>query len=135
MQKINTSDHGFTLVELLVTVVVLGIAIIGIAELFYSMQVAQVQSQHLDLATRAARAEIEDLRNNGYNNLVASGNINFTAKLPSSLPPNRSGTVAVSQPVIGLVQVDVTVSYTDYDKPQTVKLTSDIGVIGIGHGQ
>jgi prepilin-type N-terminal cleavage/methylation domain-containing protein len=133
--RISQNKDGFTLVELLITIVVLGIAIAGLAGLYYAMQVAVVQSQHLDLATRAARSEIEALRNNGYNNLVSGGNIDFTSSLPSSLPRDKSGTVAVSQPVAGLVQVDVTVSYTDYGKPQTIKLTSDIGVIGIGQGQ
>ena len=126
---------GFTIVELIVTIVILGIAVTGIADLYYTMEIAEVQSQHLDLATRAARSEIEDLRNNGYNALVSQGTINFTSTLPTSLPRNRQGTVVVSQPVSGLVQVDVTVTYTDYNQPKTVKLTSDIGVIGIGQGQ
>lgn len=129
------NQNGFTLVELIITIVILGIAVTGIGDLYYTMQIAEVQSQHLDLATRAARSEIEDLRNNGYNALVSQGSINFTNSLPASLPRDRQGTVAISQPVSGLVQVDVTVTYTDYNHPKTVKLTSDIGVIGIGQGQ
>ncbi len=134
-KTLKNEQQGFTLVEMLVTIVVLGIAVVGIASLYYSMQVVQAQSQHLDLAVRAARSEIENLRNNGYNNLVSGGNINFTSSLPNNLPKDRSGTVVVSQPVSGLVQVDVTISYTDHGKAQFVKLTSDIGVIGIGQGQ
>lgn len=128
-------ENGFTLVELLVTLVVLGIVIASFGDLFYTMQITEVQSQHLDMAVRAARTEIEDLRNTGYDSLAPGSTINFTASLPSALPPNKSGTVAVSQPFSGLIRVDVTISYTDYGKPQSVTLSSDIGIIGITQGQ
>lgn len=136
MLKYNYLDQdGFTLVELLLTIIVLGIAIVSIGGLYYALQISQVQTQHLDLATRAARTEIEDLRNNGYNTLVDGSTIDFTNSLPSSLPPSKTGTVGVSEPVDGLKRVDVTIKYTDYGKVQTVTLSSDIGVIGIGRGQ
>lgn len=140
LTEINTSKkpasaRGFTLIELLITILVLGIVIGGLSGLYYSMQVMQVQSQHLDIATRAARTEIERLRNDGYSSLTPGDTINFTAKLPDELPPSRKGTVAISQPTEGLRRIDVTITYQDYGKPQKVKLSSDIGVIGIGQGQ
>jgi len=125
---------GFTLVELLVAVIVLSIAITGIASLYYTMQIAQARAQNLDLATRAARTEIEILRNNSYNSLTPGSTIDFTASLPSSLPHDKKGTVDVTQPVDGLRHVDVTITYTDFGKTETVKLSSNIGVIGIGQG-
>jgi prepilin-type N-terminal cleavage/methylation domain-containing protein len=125
-------SRGFTLVELMVTITVLGLVISGIGGLYYIMQITEVRSQHLDLALRAARTQIESLRNNGYNALTPGSNINFTADLPTDLPPDRTGTVVVSQPLPELRRVDVTVTYTDYGKAQTVTLSSNIGVIGIG---
>lgn len=131
----DSDERGFTLIELLVTIVILGIAIGGIAGLYHVMQIAEAQSQHLDIATRATRTEIEDLRNNGYNALTPGSSINFTASLPTALPAGRAGIVTVSQPLPELRRVDVTVTYTDFNKPETVTLSSDIGVIGIGRGQ
>jgi prepilin-type N-terminal cleavage/methylation domain-containing protein len=128
-------SKGFTLVELMVTVVVLGLVITGIAGMYYIMQIMQVRSQHLDMATRAARTEIESLRNNGYNSLTPGTNINFTSSLPSELPKGKTGTVVISQPLPELRRLDVTVQYTDFGKQQTVTLSSNIGVIGIGQGQ
>jgi len=128
-------ESGFTLVELLVTIVVLGIVIASLASLYWTMQVTQVQTQHMDIANRAARTEIENLRNNGYNALTPGTNINFTSSLPSSLPKDRQGTVVVSQPVDDLRRVDVTITYTDFGKAQKVVLSSNIGIIGIGQGQ
>lgn len=119
----------------MVTIVVLGLVISGIGGLYYIMQVTEVRSQRLDLAMRAARTEIESLRNNGYNSLTPGTNIDFTSSLPSALPAGKTGTVVVSEPLPELRRVDVTVQYTDYGKPQTVTLSSNIGIIGIGQGQ
>ncbi len=117
------------------TILVLGIVISSLSGLYYVMQITEVQSQHYDLAVRAARTEIEDLRNNGYNSLNPGGTIDFTASLPASLPRDKVGTVAISQPLSELRRVDVTITYTDYKKSQTITLSSDIGIIGLGQGQ
>lgn len=131
----QSNASGFTLVELMVTVVVLGIVITSLGGLYYSMQVIEVQGQHLDIATRAADTEIEDLRNNGYDSLTTGSTINFTSSLPSELPHGATAKAVVSQPVSGLKRVDVTVAYTDYGKAENVTLSSEIGIIGIGQTQ
>jgi len=131
----DRSQGGFTLIELLVTIVVLGIVIGSLGGLYYIMQIAEVRSQHYDMAVRAARSEIEALRNNGYASLTPGSTIDFTSLLPSSIPANRHGTVAVSEPVTDLRRVDVTITYTDYGKAQSITLSSNIGIIGLGQGQ
>lgn len=123
--------NGFTLVELIITISVIGIASIGIASLFYTTQYTQQQSRYIDAATRAAQRQVEILRNNSYNNLQAGQTINFTADLPASLPNTKSGTVLISEPSEGLKRVDVTVSFTQNGRSQNVKLSSLIGVIGL----
>jgi prepilin-type N-terminal cleavage/methylation domain-containing protein len=128
------SEGGFSLVELLVTIIVLGVVITSLGGLYYLTQVTEVQSQHFDIAVRAARTEIEDLRNEGYNSLNPGTNINFTSSLSSVLPSGATGTVVISEPIPGLRRVDVTIAYTDYGKSQTITLSSSIGVIGIGQG-
>ena len=130
--KIN--QLGFTLIELLITIMVLSIVITSLGDLYYLTQIAAVQSQHYDVAVRAARSEIEDLRNSGYDALTPGQNINFTSSLPTGLPSSATGTAAVSEPVSGLRRIDVTITYKDYGKNQTIELSSDIGIIGIGQG-
>lgn len=131
MVKINQPE-GFTLIEMLITIVVLGIAITAISMLYFDMQNVQTASRNLDLATRAAQTEIEVLRNNSYNSLTPGQNIDFTSSLPAQLSGGKSGTVVVSQPADGLRRVDVTVDYTDNGTAKSVELSSTIGVIGIG---
>lgn len=124
------NNHGFTLVEMMVTIIVLGLAVAAIGSLYYNMQSLQVKSRHIDVATRAAQTQIEILRNNSYNSLTPGSTINFTSSLPDSLPHDAQGAVEVSEPVAGLRRIDVTVTYTA-GSPQEVKLSSMIGVIGI----
>jgi len=133
--KTKSNQGGFTLVELLITMIVLGIVITSLAGLYYVMQIQSIQNLRLDLAIRAARTEIEDLRTTGYSSLTPGQNIDFTSSLPSQLPPDKKGTVIVSEPDSGLRRVDVTVTYTSYGIPETVELSSDIGIIGITQGQ
>jgi hypothetical protein len=116
---------------MMITTMVLGLAVLFIATLFYQMQSIQTASQHLDSATRAAQTEIEVLRNNSYTSLVADSTIDFTNDLPSNLP-KASGIVKVKQDSSDLKRVDVTVSYYNGNDPQQVTLSSTIGVIGIG---
>ena len=132
---IYTHQAGFTLVELIVTIVVLGIVITSLGGLYYIMQRAAVRTQHLDLATRAARTEIEQLRNSGYSSLTPGTPIDFTSSLPANLPADRSGIVTVTQPADDLRRVDVQITYTDSGAPQKIILSSNIGIIGIRQGQ
>lgn len=131
MNIMKISSDGFTLVELLVTIVVIGLTIPGINNIFISIQDMQRQSANADSATRAAVREIELLRNDNYGALTPGQVINFTDQLPASLHGAKSGQVVVSQPATDLRRVDVTVTYTVNGAPRTVVLSSLIGVIGL----
>lgn len=126
------NSRGFTLVELLVTMVVTGIMVVGITQVYVLVEQTQQQSEHLESATRAGQEEIESLRNLRYGSLTAGSTINFTSQLPSNLPSPNSATVAISEPTTDIKRVDVTINYHESGKTKTVKLSSLIGVLGIG---
>lgn len=121
--------QGFTIVELVLTIVAFGFISVAVWELFSSVQDVQRRAGYIETATRAAQQEVESLRNNNYNLLTNGQNLAFT--VPASLPGPASGTAAVSEPVTGIKRVDVTVSYTDHGQSRQVSLSSLIGVIGI----
>lgn len=125
----NKND-GFTLVEILVTILLLGICVASLSSMFISIRNIQVQTSYYDTANRAAAREIESLRNDSYATLTAGQTINFTADLPSNLP-GRSGLATISAPSDGLRRVDATVTYISQGKTRTVTLSSLIGEIGI----
>lgn len=123
-------EGGFTLVEIIVTIMLLGIATASLSSIFISIRNIQVQTYYFDTANRAASRQIEALRNDSYAGLTAGQTINFTANLPATLP-NRSGTAVISSPTEGLRRVDATVSYSSQGKTRSVTVSSLIGEIGI----
>jgi prepilin-type N-terminal cleavage/methylation domain-containing protein len=125
------SQNGFTIVELLVTILIVGIVTAALSSLFISIQNVQKRTSYVDAAMRAAQREVEVLRNDNYGTLTAGQTIDFTDQLPAILPSSRSGTAVVSEPTADLKRVDVTVSYDEGGKQQKVMLSSLIGVIGI----
>jgi prepilin-type N-terminal cleavage/methylation domain-containing protein len=127
----KNSQAGFALVELLVTLILIGLTVGWLAGLFITVQNLQSQSQYTDMATRAAQREIETLRNDNYASLTPGQTIDFGSSLPSALPKGSTGTVQVSQPTADLRRVDVTVGYKVNGKQRNITLSSLIGVIGI----
>jgi prepilin-type N-terminal cleavage/methylation domain-containing protein len=121
---------GFTLVEIVITILLLGISVASLSSVFISIRNIQVQTGYYDTANRAAAREIESLRNDSYATLTAGQNIDFTADLPANLP-GGNGKATISAPSDGLRRVDATVTYTSQGKTRTVTLSSLIGEIGI----
>jgi type II secretory pathway pseudopilin PulG len=119
------------MVEVMVTIMFLGFVVIGVTQLFLSIQRVQEKTTWLQAASHAAQTQIESLRNNNYNSLTDGQVITFTNQLPANLPAPKSAQAVISEPQAGLKKVDVTISYSDHGSPHTVKLTSLIGVIGI----
>lgn len=126
------SEAGFTIVELIVTLVVLGMFLVSIGNLMTGISATQHDTDLLAIATHAGSDEIESLRNNTYNSLTDGQSIDFTSQLPSSLPKGSTGTVKVTQPSGDLRRVDVTITYPVGDGNHSVVLSSLIGRIGIG---
>lgn len=110
----------------------MGLLVVGIVNLYITIETSQRKSYHLEIATREGERQIESLRNAQYGGLVPGEDIDFTNTLSPELPSPRSGTVAVSEPSEGLRRVDVTITYKDGSRTKTVKQSSLIGIIGIG---
>jgi type II secretory pathway pseudopilin PulG len=124
-------QNGFTIPELMVTIVFMGFAFIAVTQLYLSIQQVQEQTAYTQIASHAAQTEIESLRNTNYNSLTAGQNIDFSSSLPGNLPGPKSATAVVSAPMTGLIRIDATVSYTDHGTQHQIELSSLIGIIGI----
>lgn len=128
----GNKQSGFTLVELIVAIVVVGLLVTGVTSLYITTETTQRKTRLLETATRAGEKKIEELRNNHYNTLENDSTIDFTDELPSTLPGPRSGTVAVTEPTPGVKRVDLNITYKDGQIAKEVELTSMIGVLGLG---
>jgi prepilin-type N-terminal cleavage/methylation domain-containing protein len=123
-------QQGFTIIELVVTLVALGFFAVSIGTLFTNLTEEQHNTDLMAVASDAAETEIESLRNNGYSSLTA-GTVNFSSSLPSVLPSNSTGSAVITKPSADIVRVDVTVTYYVGTKSHSVELSSLIARIGI----
>ena len=125
-------EAGFTIVELVVTIVVTGLVVLAVTSLFITISGTQRSTRYLETATRAGEAEIESLRNNYYGSLESGSTIDFTEDLPSTLVAPRSGEAVISEPSPNMKRVDITITYRDGSRNKTVQLSSILGQLGIG---
>jgi len=127
----DSQQGGFTIVELLVTIVVLAIVAGGITMLFSSIQFVQSEASYQRTATLAAQREIESLRTSNYMALAAGTNINFSSDLAADLPGPATGIATISEPVTGVKRADVVISFKFHGRTKDIKVSSLIGEIGI----
>lgn len=132
MQSVKNIDQkGYTLVELLMSVVVAGILFAAVFALYSNILIIQGKTARLETATRAAHQEIETLRNLQYNSLIDGEVIDFSSELPNTLPIGSTGVVEVTDNDDGLKRVDVSVTYQEEGVDKVVTVSSLIGIIGI----
>lgn len=131
MRALKTKSDGFTLVELIVAIALIGIFVGSIA-------IAQTNSAKLgqrgrDVAVVNSFAEnkIEQLRSKGYLG-VGLGASDVTSELPSELQSPRSATLTVSTDPVAMKKVVLSISYNDQGDTRTYSYTTYIGEIGVG---
>lgn len=129
---IHSNQAGFSIVEIVVGLVLIGIVIISITDIFIATAAIQRQNRNLSLASRAGEQKIESLRNNHYNTLVNSPpDIDFTSELPTELGEPRSAIVTISEPEQGIKRLDIVITYKEGSRDKTIRFSSLIGNIGI----
>jgi len=64
---------GFTLLEILITIIVLTIGTIALMQAFSTGLLASTDVENVDLALNIAQAELEEIKDSGYASLAASG--------------------------------------------------------------
>ena len=127
------AEDGFTIIELVVTMVVLSITFMSVFSLFDTLHGINSRADHLAVATEVAQREMELYRNIPYNT-IAVGTTDVTSALSSypTLGSTRSASVAVTQvDARGLKQVEVTVNYYDHAIPRKVVLDTLVAQNGI----
>jgi type IV pilus assembly protein PilV len=120
-------EAGFSLVELMIAMTILGVGILSLAGLF---PLAMQKVNRGDLESRAtfhAQAKIEELKRISWNNLTAAQNGNDTVETMFQ----RSWTVQEDVPVLGMKQVDVLVTWSDNRGPRNVTLSSFLSDSGM----
>ena len=128
-------QHGFSLVESLLVIVMIGIIIVLMANLPNAFNLIN-KSNHLSLAKEIASKQIEDKRTVQYVNSVSNSSLVVDSRL--SLLPQGSGSILVEDCSILICtngehvkQITVTINWKDMSKAQTVTLKAMISEGGL----
>lgn len=142
MCMVRQSEHGFTLIELVVAAAFLGIVVVALSDLFIGLRQINRTANNYTIAVEVAQQLMETYRNTPYGN-ISTGTTDVTSTAltayPSLLAP-RSATETVSYITstgassasdVGLKRVDVAVSYTDRTGTKNVQFETWIANKGL----
>ena len=130
-QEIKNNQLGYTLVELLVTILVSTILIGGLTVIVNNNVFLTERGRDSVVANSYAENKIEELRSKGYLSL-ANGTIDVTAELPSELNSPRSASVIISDVATGLKLINLTITYNEQGNSITKDYKTYIGELGVG---
>jgi len=129
----KNNQNGFTLVEVVVTIIVAGIMMIGLSSTVVGIRLVNARAKDAVLVNSIVEQKIEELRSQTFIRLV-DGSYDFTADLPDTITSNRyAGYEVASIPGNpALKQVTVTVSYNDFNDEEVYTYRTFIGELGVG---
>lgn len=125
------SEHGFTIIELLIAIAVVGILVPSLIGFVTTLNRLNDRARDMSLVNSLAENKVESLRSAGFTS-VNSGTVSFSGELPATLGNPKSANYVVSTPHAGMKQVDMTISYNDHGTTQTVQYRTYIGELGVG---
>jgi prepilin-type N-terminal cleavage/methylation domain-containing protein len=124
-------QHGFTIVELMITVVLAGIIIPAVATALSSLAVINKVSRDQALTNALVQNKTEYLRSIGYN-AVAVGTTSFTGEMSGTIGSPKSASYTVSSPTTGVKQIDISISFTEYRTTKNLAYRTYISELGVG---
>ncbi|HET7630407.1 MAG TPA: type II secretion system protein [Candidatus Saccharimonadales bacterium] len=124
-------QRGFTIVELVITIVLFAILVPSIASFLSFLTDLNAQARNLAVVSATTENKVESLRSKGFV-AVPLGTVDFSNELPPNLPKPRSATYAVSSVNPSLKQIDVTISYTNHGQPESYQYRTYLGELGVG---
>ena len=99
---IRSRNPGFTLLEILITVVLLTIGVIALSQAFSTTLLTSTDTENVDLGLNIAQAKMETLRNTAFASIASSGptadsnfsNFNVTVTVTGTDPKQIDVTAA-----------------------------------------
>ena len=117
--NVDSEHSGFTLIEVMVTIFVLVVGLLGLYTTIVGVIQGDAHSRNLTTATTLAQDKIEALRNQSYDSLSSGSD--------SSSIFTRTWTVSGDSPAAGLATVAVSVGWTWKGTAHNVTMNTVIG--------
>jgi prepilin-type N-terminal cleavage/methylation domain-containing protein len=94
--------RGFSLIELLVVIVILGIGLTAIGALFIAGTISAAKSRRINTARNLAQKELERLRSAGFAGCIVDPDIFTAAEGYTIIQQHSDGTGSIGFPTAGL---------------------------------
>jgi prepilin-type N-terminal cleavage/methylation domain-containing protein len=127
----NKQQNGYTIVELIVSIVVASILLLAINSILTTHLYMSQRSRDLVLTNSFAESKIESLRSIGYLGL-SDGTTDITSELPAELSSPRNGSQVISSYATDIKLVTVTIIYNEQGGSRTQTYQTYIGELGVG---
>lgn len=139
MKKLRVESDGFSIVELLITLIIIGVAFGAFMVSFTTIQNINKKALDIAKANTLAFAKMEEYENKLFTNLPSTtptGTLvqveDFSSSLPSSFESPRSGKVYINTVSNTLKQVVVTVDFGSGASKRTIQYANFIQKNGLG---
>lgn len=126
MKKQSFEESGFSLVELIVSIVLFGIVVLVVGQLINVLTQMNDDTNDRMIASTTVQNKIESLRSKGFMG-VPVGTVDFSNELPNTLPTPRSASYTVQQVLPPTKSITITLTYAG--KAHTYK--TFIGELGV----
>lgn len=113
---------GFTLIEMMVAIILIGVGLMGLAALSSTVTRANVQSSALTSASALAQEKIEGFRSMPYASIGAGDSTDV--RTLDGIGYSRRWSVQTDQPAADLKTISVAVSWTSRGKTHTTTLST-----------
>lgn len=122
---------GFTIVEILISLAVFGLAVPAISISIRNLIVLNNRARDLALINIIANNKAEQVRSAGFNSLTA-GTVDFSSELSSEIASPKTASYTVTIPSAGKAEIVIDVSYRDYNKTRSLSYKTIVSELGVG---
>jgi type IV pilus assembly protein PilV len=116
-------EEGFTLIEIMITLVLLSIGLVALAGLQVSAIKGNAFSKRMTAAVSIANQKLEQIKDTSYANILSESSTQITQ---SNIRFTRQVTVTNNSPMANTKTVNVTVTWSDGSTSHSVPITTII---------
>jgi type IV pilus assembly protein PilV len=116
-------EDGFTLIEIMITLVILSVGLTALAGLQVSAIKGNTFSKRMTAAVSIANQKLEQIKDTAYANILSESSTQITQ---SNMSFTRQVTVTNNSPLANTKTVNVTVTWSDGSNSHSVPITTII---------